>query len=157
MEDAGFVFGKVDVFTVPEGVCAAVMEERAAAPFGLRHDVGIGGIGGGGWFEVAGIYFVFFAVLEDFLAEGIFTDEACAGEGEGCAEFGEVDEDVIGAAAGALFLGEDIGQCFGVGIDVDLLDLVDDPVASGEEPFTGDGRGFLHGLGPCVLAGVHGV
>jgi hypothetical protein len=31
--------------------------------------------------------------------------------------------------------------------------LVDDPVASGEEPFTGYGRGFLHGLGARCLSG----
>ncbi len=157
VEDAGLVLGEVDVFTVPQGVCAPVVEERAAAPLGFRHDIGVGGIGGGGRFQVPGIDFVLFAVLEDFLAEWVFADESGAGEGEGGAEFGEVDEDVIGASSGALFLGEDISEGFWAGIDVDLFDLVDDPVSSGEEPFAGDRRGFLHGLGPCVLAGVHGV
>jgi len=73
------------------------------------------------------------AIINDLAAQSIVADEAGAEEGEGDAGFGEVDQDVIGGATGALRLRADIAKLFRLRIDIDEFDLVDDPIPAGQK------------------------
>ncbi len=139
VEEAGFGAGEVDIGAVPEGVGAAVMEERASSAALLGHDIGVGGVGFRGGGEVFGIDVVGAAVLDDVFAEGVLSDEAGGEEGERGADLGEVEEDVVGGTACAGLLSADVGELFRGGVDVDEFDLVDDPVAAAEDAGAGGG------------------
>src|SRR5581483_8046283 len=101
-----------------------------------------GGLGCGG--EKASIDLMFFAIGEDFLSERVFAHEAGTGEWERGTEFGEVHQDVIGRAASALGLGGYIGERLALGIDINDLDLINDPVASSQDPSPGRNGFCLH-------------
>ena len=87
----------------------------------------------GGGAEVLDVDLVLAAGGEDVLAEGILADEAGREERERSARPGEVNQDVVGRAAGALGLAANVGELLRLRIDVDHLDLVDDPIAAGEQ------------------------
>src|SRR5207244_9609061 len=54
------------------------------------------------------------------------------------AEFSQVDQDIVRRPAGALRLAENIGQLLALRKDIDDFDLIDDPIAAGEQtPATG--------------------
>jgi hypothetical protein len=70
------------------------------------------------------------------LPQGILADQTGADQRESRAEFGQIDEDIIGRAASALVLAADIGELLALGIHVDQFDLVDDPVAARDNAAT---------------------
>ena len=136
VEDLGLKLGEIDVRPVPEGVGPAVVEERAATPVLLGHDVGEGRGGLGRGAEVLGVDLVLLAVGLDGFAVGVLPDEAGTDQGEPGPELGEVEEEIVGRASGSLVLRADVGELFTLGIDVDHFDLVDDPVAAGNDAAT---------------------
>lgn len=137
MENAGFNFGEIEIIAVPKGICAASVKKCSPAVALLGHDVGVGGGSFGGGAEVADVDFVVAAIVEDLFAEGIFADEARAKEWKWRAGFGEVDQNVVRSAAGALGLAADIAELLWLRIDIDQFDLVDDPVPTREKPAMG--------------------
>jgi hypothetical protein len=144
VEDAGGGGVEVEVGGVEAGVGAAAVEEGAAAAVLDGHHVGVGGGGLVGDAELGGVDAVGGAILEDGPAVGVATDEAAGGEGERGAELGEIEQHVVGGAAGAGGFLEDGGEGVLFGPAVDDLDMVDDPVAGGEDPGTGGGGGAGH-------------
>ena len=63
----------------------------------------------------------------------VLPDEAGGEEGETAPALGQIDEHIVRRTAGALGLAANIGELFGLGIDVDQLDLVDNPIAAGQQ------------------------
>ena len=114
----------------------------------LGHDVGVGGRGFGGGAEVADINLILAASVEDVFAEGILSDEAGGEEREGDTGASEVNQDVVRRAAGPFGLAADVGELFGLGIDINYFDLVNDPVAPREEAATLDSSCVFHAVKP---------
>jgi len=108
------------------------MEKGTAAIAFFGHDIGVGGVGSGAFCEEAGVDFMFAAIVEDQFAERVFADQASGGERKIGAQSGEVNENIIWRAARALRLAADVGQLLALGEDIDELDLVNDPIAAGE-------------------------
>ncbi len=133
MEDAGLGLGEIEVLGVPEGIRPTVVEEGALARALHRHHVGVAGRRLARGLEVLGVDLVGDAIVEDVLAVGILSDETCTRQREPCPHLGEVHEDIVRGTARALALGLDVGQLFELGIGVDDLDLIHDPVAAGED------------------------
>ena len=143
---------EVQIVTAPEGVGAAGMEERAPPVSLLGHDVGVGGGRLGGGAEVADVNLVLAAGVADVFAEGVLADQAGGEEREGRAGLGEINQDVVRRAAGALGLAANVGELFGLRIDINHLDLVNDPVAPGEEAAAVICASILHGGRVAVCA-----
>src|ERR1041385_2430741 len=93
---------KIQIVTAPERICAAGVEESAAAMALLGHDIGIGCRGFGGSAQVTNVNIVVPAILQDLLSQGVFADEAGAIEREGSAGFSEVYQHIVRSPAGAL-------------------------------------------------------
>ncbi len=70
---------------------------------------------------------------EDVLAQGILADEAGREQREGRAGPSEINQNVVGRAARALGLAPNVGELLRLRIDINHLDQVNDPVASGEQ------------------------
>jgi hypothetical protein len=79
------------------------------------------------------INLVLAAGSEDVFAEGVLADQTGGEEREWGAGPREVRQDVVGRAPGALGLAANVGELFRLRIHIDHLDLVDDPVAAGEQ------------------------
>jgi hypothetical protein len=79
------------------------------------------------------------------IAQRILADEAGGEERERDAGPGEVNQHVVRGAAGPFGLATDVGELFRLGIDVNHLDLVNDPVAPGEEAATLTSSCVFHG------------
>lgn len=137
MKNARFYFGKIEIFTVPKRVRAAGVEESAAAMALFGHDIGVGGGCFGSGAEMPHVNLVLAAIIEDLVAKGVLADEARAEERERDAGFGEVNQDIVRSAAGSLGLAANVSELFGLRIDVDQFDLVDDPIPASEEPAMG--------------------
>ena len=81
-----------------------------------------------------GVDFSFRAIGQDFFAPQVFADKSSRVMRKRGAEFGEIDEDIIRSAAGALGLAADIGQLLALWIHIDHFDLVDDPISACQQP-----------------------
>lgn len=87
---------------------------------------------------------MFRAVGQNGFAEHVLAHETSAGERQTDVQLGEVEQHIVGRAAGALMLAANVGQRFTGGKGVNDLDLVNDPVAAGEDASAGRfaGLGF---------------
>ena len=81
-------------------------------------------------------------------AQGVLADEAGGEEREGGAGPGEVNQNIVGRAAGALGLAANVGELLRLRIDINHLDLVDDPVAAGEQAGAGGCAFLFHAVRP---------
>ncbi len=70
---------------------------------------------------------------EDALTEGVLADQARREERERSAGPGEINQNVIGRAAGAFRLAANIRELLRLRINVNHLDLVNDPIAAGQQ------------------------
>ena len=82
---------------------------------------------------MANVNLVLAAIVEDVLAQRVLADQARAEEREGGAGSGEVNQDVVRGAAGALGLAANVAQLLRLRVNVNEFDLVNDPVAAGQE------------------------
>jgi len=78
-------------------------------------------------------------------AQGIFADESGADQRERRARFGQVNKDIVRRSARALGLAADIAELFGLRIDINQFDLVNDPIATGQQPVVRIRPMVLHG------------
>src|SRR6266446_5131725 len=131
---------------IQPSVCAGLMEKGAASRACHGHDVSVGGSGRPGLLDGAPVYGVRITVLQNFLAVGVATDQPDARQREATFQFGEVFENVIGTAPVAVRLRANSGQRVLSRPGVHDLDVVNDPVAGGENATArGGGGGFWHG------------
>ncbi len=133
VEPAGGDTGEIEMGGAEQGVRGARMEKRAATGVADGHDIGVAGRGVPCGLQTRGVDAAGGAVGADGAPVGVVADEPQTGEGKGGAEFGEVLEDVVGASTVAGFMSEDVGETILSGPRVDGFDVVDDPVAGGEE------------------------
>ena len=133
MEETHLDFVEVQIVAFPERVGAAGMEEGAPAIGLLGHHVGEGRGHLGGGAEMFCVNLVALAIVQDELAQAVPADEARADQREAGAELGQVDEHIVGRAARALRLAEDVRQLLALRIDVDEFDLVNDPITARED------------------------
>jgi hypothetical protein len=89
--------------------------------------------------------------IQNLFAQGVLTDEAGGEKRKGSARPGEVDQNVIGRAAGALGLATNVRELFWLRVDINHLDQVDDPVAAGEQAGAGGCAFLLHHNGKTVV------
>jgi hypothetical protein len=129
--------GKVEMRAAEECVCAAGMEEGAAAGPLNRHDIGVtrGCLLGLG--ELMGANSKAGAISYDFLSVFVLADESGCFQGEGGSHKGEIHEDIVGGASRAMGTRENICKRVLRGPSVDDFDVVDDPVAACENTVTG--------------------
>jgi len=121
------------------------MKERAPPVAQLGHNIGVGGRCFGRGAEVAGINFVLAAGGEDVLAQRILSHQPSGEERKRDARTGEVNQHVVrGAAVPSDWL-RMFGELFRLGIDINHLDLINDPVAPGEEAATLNCSCVFHG------------
>ena len=71
-------------------------------------------------------------------------DQPSAEQRERRAAFGQVNENVIGRSAGSLRLAADVPKLFGLRININQLDLVDYPIATGKKAAPGRGGIVFH-------------
>ena len=110
------------------------MQEGPAAGGLFGDNVREGGRGSGRGTEVAGVDFMASAVLPDLPAGVVIADEAGAQERKRCAAAGEDGEDIVGAAARAVDPAEDVAELPGLRVEVDDMDVVQEPVAAASRP-----------------------
>jgi len=136
VKNAGACPGEIEIGPAPMGVGAASMEEGPAAMTLFGHDIGVGGrrLGSGG--KVPDVDPMAAAIVEYLSSQGILTNQAGAKEREGSAGLGKIVQNIVGCAAGALGLAADVAQLLGLRVNIDDLDLIDDPVATGQEAVT---------------------
>ena len=108
------------------------MKEGAAPAFLFRHDVGVGSESILVDRNELGVNAITSAILEDVLAECILAHEAGSLQGKLGSHLGQVEQHVVGRTTTALGLAMNIGQVLVLGVNVDHLDLVDDPIAAGK-------------------------
>src|SRR6266853_3080896 len=123
--------GEIQIVPAPVRISTAGMEESAPSVRLLGHDIGIRGGGLWGHAQVASIYFVLAAIVEDLLAERVTANQPCPIKREGSAGLGKIHQDIVRRAAGSLRLGADVAQLLRLRIDVDEFHLIDYPVAAG--------------------------
>ena len=84
------------------------------------------------------------AIVENKLAEGVLAHQTRGEKGKRHTEFGEVNQNVVRRAAGALRLAANVGELLQLRIDINHFDLVNNPVAAGKKAATGRGRSAFH-------------
>src|SRR3954470_1802065 len=121
---------EIDVIAFPKCIGSAVVKESPATVALLSHDIGVGSIGVRALGEKASVDLMLAAIVEDEIAQSVFADQPRAREREIGPQFGEVEQDIVGSAAGALGLAANVGELLALREDIDELDLIDDPVAA---------------------------
>ena len=81
---------------------------------------------------MADVDFIFCAILEDLFAERVIAHEAGGVEGEGNAQFGEIDEHIVGSATRALRLAQSEPNAF------DNLLSINGPASASAKPIAID-------------------
>jgi hypothetical protein len=137
MEDGRLDLREIQVFRPPKGIGASVMEEGAPAIALLGHHVRIGSVRLRRGLEEPGVDAVLAAVGQNHLAQGVLADPPGRIEREISPQAGQVDQHVVGRAPGALGLAANIRQRFARGEDIDYFNLVNDPIAAGQEALAG--------------------
>ena len=109
------------------------MEERAA-PRGLhRHDIRVGRWCVGRCPHPARVDSKPLQVLQDECAIGVGTDHSDALQRQRRCQCRKVHEHIVGGSTGPAGQAENIGQMLLFGQLVDQLDMIDDPVARGND------------------------
>src|SRR5205085_8723400 len=103
---------------------------------------GRGGAGRGG--KMPDIDFMLAAIIQDLCPQGILADQSRAKQGERNARFSQIDEHVIRSAASPLGLALNIAKLLRLWVDVDHLDLIDDPIAASQQTEVGICLLILH-------------
>ncbi len=148
MKNAGAGFLEIEAGAVPKGIRAAGVKKSAVAAVDFRHDIGVGSGGARSDVELARVNLMALAIGQDFAAQRVVADQPGGGERKRGAEPGEIAEHIVGSAAGALGLAANIGQLLALGKDINELDLVNDPIATGEKTRAG-GRRFKFHVASC--------
>ena len=133
MESPGAGVKEIEMLRRQERVCAALVEECAAAGGLHRHDIGVGRGRAGGDGQLCGVDVMGAAVVADEAAAGVVTHEADGLERKLRSEPGEVLKDVVGRAPISPRLAEDVRERVLRRPGVDDLHVVDDPVSAGDE------------------------
>ena len=94
---------------------------------------------------MAGVNFVLAAIAENLFPQGVVADQAGAEERKDGAGSGQINQHVVGRAAGPLRLAADVAQLLRLRINVYEFDLVNDPVAPGQQSATVVCAFVLHG------------
>src|SRR6266436_6140929 len=128
MENARPGFLEVKVVSAPKRIGAAGMKECPATVTLFGHHIRIRSRRLGCPRDLPGVNVVRSTGFEDMLAERIFADQSRAKKRKGSARFCKVDQHIVRSAAGALGLAADIAKLLGLGIDIDQLHLVDNPI-----------------------------
>ena len=76
------------------------------------------------------------AIFQDNPAQVVLPHHARRHQRKRRLEPRQINQDIIRRAAGALGLGADIGQLIALGIDINHFDLVNDPIARGQQAAT---------------------
>ena len=149
VKEAGGAGVEVDVAGGEVGIGAAVVEESAAAGVDGGEGVGVAGGEVGADVELGGIDAVEAAIVKNGGGGGVLAEQSGGLEREGGAKAGEVDEEIVGAAAVAGLLRVDRGEHFLGGPGVDEFDVIDDEIACGQHSRAEGGR-FGRGHGETV-------
>jgi len=84
---------------------------------------------------MSGVDLVLGAVVENQVTKSVFADQPGCGERDADVELGEVDQQVVRGAARAGDRGPgDVGQLLPLGVHIDHLHLIDDPVSTSQNP-----------------------
>ena len=132
MKDSRGTFAKINIVTNPSRVCPAIMKERSPATVTLGHDVGVRGTcarRNGNEFRVDPVVP---AILQNILPQGVLADQPSALERKRGFHFRQVQQHVVGGSSGPLRLIVDIRQLFVLRVNVDDLDLINDPITAGQ-------------------------
>lgn len=148
VKEARVDLAKIQIVAAPQGIGASGMKERSPPMPLLGHHVGVRSGRFGGDAQVLDVHLVLAARSEDMFAKGVLAYQAGGEERERGAGPGEVHQDVIGRASGALGLATNVGELFRLRIHIDHLDLVDDPVAAGEQAGAGYCAFLFHAVSP---------
>ena len=146
MKNSSVDFVEIQILPGPQGIRSPVVEKSAAPPAGLGHDVGVGGGRFSRGAQKSRVDFEFPAIPEDALTEGVFAHQTGGEKGKSNAQFGQVDQDVVGGPSSPLRLAANVGQLFRPGIHINQLHLVNNPVAAGKETVAGRGRFAFHSV-----------
>ena len=98
----------------------------------LGHDIGVGGWRKAGGAQEPRVDFVLPAFLQDALPQRVPANQAGAEQRKSHTQPGQVHQDVVRRASRALRLAANVGELFRLRININQLDLVDDPVAARE-------------------------
>ena len=92
----------------------------------------------------AGVDVMAAAVLQNNTAQIIIAHQAGRAEGEGSLQAGQINGHIVRRTAGPLGLTANVRQLIALRINVNDLDLIDDPIASGQQPGTSCRSAFFH-------------
>ena len=137
-------FCEIQIAAGPECVGTAQVKESPPAAGLLGHHVGERGHRLRGDAEVFGIKLVLLAIGEDGRASGVVADESGGVEREARAAAREIEQHVVGRAAGARVLRADVGEALRARQCVNQLYVVNDPVATGQQAMPRGGRIGFH-------------
>ena len=126
-------FLEIQPLAFPERIRAATMEKGAAASVNLGHHIGVRGGRLGGHLDIPRVNLVPLEVSKNVFAQRVLAHEADGGKWKFRSQLGKVHHQIIGRAAGALTLAENVGQRFPLRKNIHHLHLVNNPVASGED------------------------
>ena len=84
------------------------------------------------------------AIVQDDPAKIVIADQAGGGEGEGSLQARQGDGDIVRRAARAPELAANIGQLIALRIDINHLDLINDPIARSQQAAPGFSSAFFH-------------
>ena len=73
------------------------------------------------------------AILQNDAAQVVIAHQAGGAEREGSLQAGQIDGDIVRRTARALGLAANIGQLVALRIDINDLDLINDPIARGQQ------------------------
>src|SRR6266404_275174 len=130
MEKPRLDFAEVQLRPVPPRVGAPMMEKRPAPAFDLGHDIRVGGRCFAGGAQKSRVDPVFLAILQDALPQRVATDQTGGEKRRSAPQPGEINQDVVRRATAALRLAANVRQLFGLRVNINQLDLVDDSVES---------------------------
>ena len=143
MKNLRLRLGKIQFFAIPLGIRATIVEERATTTRHFRHHIGVRCRGLGSHGEKLRVDTELLAVVEDLRAEGVFAHQTGTLQREFGSQHGKIYQHVIRRTTRAFVLAVDIGELFPLGKNVDKFDLVDDPIAAGQNALPIRRRRFL--------------
>jgi len=85
---------------------------------------------------------MFTTVLNNVFTQGILPDQSRSLQGKACPHLGEIEKYIVGRTTGPLRLVKNIGELFVLGININDLYLINDPISSGKH----SGAGMVLGI-----------
>ena len=116
------------------------MEKRPVPPFPFRHHIRVRGWRLGIYIEKMGVNTPALAVRQDFPAQRVDPHHPGGGQRKRGPQPHQIHQHIVRRPAGSLRLTPDIGQMTALRINIHHFDLIDNPIAPGEEAGTGLGN-----------------